>query len=62
MSDRSDGEVAHGERYAKSPLTGKYYRVTSWVDLGDGKIQSREKEEVDRSEVPEEWLEAIDDV
>ncbi|TKX57576.1 hypothetical protein EXE48_17925 [Halorubrum sp. ASP1] len=61
-SEESSGEVEHGIRYAKSPTTGTYYRVTAWVDHGDGKIQAREKHEVDKSEVPEVWLEAIEDV
>jgi len=54
-------EVQTGERYAKSPLTGNYYRVTKWIDKGDGKIQSREKEQVDREDVPEKWLEVLED-
>jgi len=49
-----------GERYAKSPLTDAYYRVTAWVDHGDGKIQAKEKEEVEREEVPDDWLDALD--
>lgn len=50
-----------GERYAKSPLTGNYYRVTKWKDLGGGKIQAQQKEQVDREDVPDEWLEVLDD-
>ena len=61
-SDQQSGEVEHGIRYAKSPMTGNYYRVTAWVDHGDGKIQAREKYEVDKSEVPQVWLEEIGDV
>lgn len=57
----SEQEVRTGERYAKSPMTGNYYRVTKWVDKGDGKIQARQKFEVDRKDVPNEWLEALDD-
>jgi len=50
-----------GIRYAKSPTTGNYYRVTEWVDHGDGKITAREKHEVDRDEVPQVWLDQLDD-
>lgn len=53
-------QVETGERYAQSPITGDYYRVTQWVDHGDGKIQARQKEEVDRSDVPKQWLEALE--
>lgn len=55
-------DVEHGIRYAKSPMTGTYYRVTAWVDHGDGKIQAREKHEVGKDEVPQVWLEEIEDV
>ena len=41
------GEVRTGERYSQSPLTDHVYRVTRWVDLGDGKIRSLEKERMD---------------
>lgn len=42
-------------RYARSPVTGRYYRVTEWVSFGDGSIQAREKEEVEADDVPERW-------
>jgi hypothetical protein len=62
MSSKSDGTtVEEGIRYAKSPITGNYYRVTKWIDLGDGKIKARDKHEVDRDEVPQVWLDAIDE-
>lgn len=61
-SDEHTDDVQHGIRYAKSPMTGTYYRVTAWVDHGDGKIQAREKHEVDKDEVPQVWLEEIEDV
>jgi hypothetical protein len=57
MSD----EVETGERYAKSPMTGTWYRVTKWIDHGDGKIQARAKTEVERSEVPDEVVAALDE-
>lgn len=63
MTDEHDteAEVESGEIYARSPLTGAYYRVEEWVRYDDGRIQSREKTEVDRSEVPDEWLEHLED-
>jgi len=54
------GRFASDPRYAKSPMTGDYYRVTEYEDLGDGKIQAREKEQVDREDVPDEWLAVLD--
>lgn len=53
-------DIQHGERYAQSPVSGDYYRVTAWEDRGEGKIVSHHKEEVERSDVPEQWLEALD--
>ena len=38
---------------AKSPVTGEWYRVTRWEDVGDGKVRALEKETIDESEVPE---------
>jgi len=40
--DPSDVET--GEKYLESPLTGNKYRVTKWVDQGDGKFIAIEKE------------------
>lgn len=40
-------ETKTGERYMTSPLTGTTYRVTKWVDTGDGKAVALEKEEID---------------
>jgi hypothetical protein len=57
MSD----DVKTGERYAKSPMTGNWYRVTKWIDHGDGKIQARAKTEVTKSEVPDEVVAALED-
>jgi hypothetical protein len=53
-------DIQTGERYARSPMTGCYYRVTKWVDKGDGKLVCHEKEEVEREDVPDRWLEALD--
>lgn len=55
--ERSDEEA--DEIYAHSSTTGAYYRVTEWEDLGGGKIQARSKEQVEKEDVPDEWLEAI---
>jgi len=46
--------------YAKSPVTGNWYRVTEWDSRGDGKIVSESKEKVDKSEVPGEWVTATE--
>ena len=62
MKDSDTGDIETGIRYAKSPMTGTYYRVTKWIDHGDGKIQAREKHEVDKDDVPQVWLEEIKDV
>ena len=43
--DPSDVET--GEKYLESPLTGNTYRVTKWVDKGEGKFIAIEKELVD---------------
>jgi len=48
------------EIYAKSQLTDAYYRVTRWVHVEGDKIKAREKEEVKRKNVPNEWLEKLD--
>lgn len=39
-------------RYGKSPVTGQWYRVTEWEDVGDGKMVAKSKEPVDEDEVP----------
>lgn len=49
------------KRYGYSRLTGRWYRVTDWEDLGDGKIVAKSKEEVPREEVPEAFLEATNE-
>lgn len=40
-------DIETGERIMESPLTGNTYRVTKWVDKGDGKVVALEKELVD---------------
>jgi len=60
----ADGTVHTGERYAKSPMTGTYYRVTKWEQregAEDGHIVALEKEEVDRAKVPAPWLNALEE-
>lgn len=47
-----------GERFAYSLMTDTWYRVTEWDNLGDGQIEAKSKEEVDRSEVPQDVLDA----
>lgn len=43
-------EIETGERYCRSPMTGHWYRVTRWVDLGEGRIKAINKELM-----PEDW-------
>lgn len=50
------------ERYGYSLLTDTWYLVTDYDDLGDGKIRAKSKEAVDREDVPQEWLGAIEEV
>jgi hypothetical protein len=57
----TDSGTESGVCYAKSPLTGNWYRVTEWEKRGDGKIVAEKKEEVDRSDVPDEWVEATEE-
>jgi hypothetical protein len=44
---REDDTVESGERYAHSPVTDQWYRVTRWIDRGDGEILALDKEAVD---------------
>lgn len=66
-SDRVENEtlrrqdVENGVRYAASPITDNIYRVTDWEERGEGRIISKTKEPVDRDEVPEHWLEVLED-
>jgi hypothetical protein len=43
--------IETGECYQESPITEKTYRVTRWIDAGDGQVVALAKEEVDREEV-----------
>ena len=40
-------EIEEDEKILESPMTGNVYRVTKWVDKGDGKFVAIEKELVD---------------
>ncbi len=51
--------IQYGERYAYSRITDTWYRVTAWEECGEGKIQAKNKEPVEPSDVPDEWREAI---
>ncbi len=53
-------------RYSKSYLGNQWYKVTEWQEIGEpenGKqrIVAEEKEPVDKSEVPDHILEAMQD-
>jgi len=49
-------QVETGAKFMKSYLGEKWYRVTKWVEKGGGKFIALEKEPVEKSEVPEEYL------
>lgn len=40
-------DIETGERIMESPITGNRYRVTKWVDKGEGKAVAIEKELVE---------------
>lgn len=40
-------EIETGERFMTSPLTGETYRVTKWVEDGDGRMVALHKEPAD---------------
>jgi hypothetical protein len=42
--------------YARSPITGEYYKLYEWDHRGGGKVIAEAKEPVERGEVPEFWL------
>ena len=39
-----DQQIESGTRVLQSPTTGIVYRVTKWIDKGDGKYVAVEKE------------------
>lgn len=57
MSEESASATQQDVRYARSPLTGTWFRVTEWEDLGDGtgKMVAKSKEQVPEDEVPDVW-------
>ncbi|TKX54685.1 hypothetical protein, partial [Halorubrum sp. SP9] len=57
----NENDIHDGERYARSPLTDAYYRVTRWERIDEEKIRAIGKTEVEREDVPSEWLEVLDD-
>jgi len=60
MSENDQSE-AQTPRYAKSPVTGTWYRVDAYEDLGDGKIVAESKTEVDVEDVPEDVRRATEE-
>jgi sugar lactone lactonase YvrE len=45
--DVDEERIEEGERFAQSPITGATYRVTRWVEVGDGRIVAIEKERIE---------------
>ena len=54
------GRFAPDPIYAYSELSGEWYRVTEWDNLGDGKIVAKSKESVPKVAVPDAWVESIE--
>lgn len=55
------GRFAADPRYAYSMMTDTWYRVSDYEDLGGDQILAKSKEEVDREDVPQAWIEAVDE-
>ena len=49
------------ERYAYSQLTDTWYLLHDWEDLGDGQIRAKSKEPVGREEVPQQWIDGVNE-
>jgi len=47
--------------YAYSKVTDSWYRVSEYEQKDGDKIIAKEKREVDKDDVPQEWINAIDD-
>jgi len=51
MSEHEQGycpyKIETGERIVRSEVTDTVYRVTKWVDKGDGRLLSLHKEEIE---------------
>lgn len=58
MSDNENGGM---ERYAYSQLTDQWYIVHEYEDLGDGRIVAKSKDPVDRDEVPQHWIDGVNE-
>lgn len=43
-------QVVEGERLMESPITGDVYRVTRWIEAGDGRAIALEKEPVEEAD------------
>lgn len=42
-----DSCLSTGEKIMESPVTGTTYRVTKWIDKGEGRCVAVQKEEID---------------
>lgn len=47
VTEALDELTETGERIMESELTDRRYRVTRWIDKGDGKFVALEKEEIE---------------
>lgn len=47
MEDYPEDDIKTGVKFLRSPITDTLYRVTKWVDKGEGRFVAIEKEEVD---------------
>jgi hypothetical protein len=58
----TENQVAE-QRYAYSKLTDTWYLVREWkvLDAEKGHILAKDKEEVDREEVPQHWLDGVEE-
>jgi len=54
----SEEKVETGEKYMKSYLGERWYKVTKWVQKGEDKFIALEKEPVEKSEIPEPEVDA----
>lgn len=45
--------IQTGEQLMQSPMTGTTYRVTRWIDAGDGNVIALSKQEVEDPETEE---------
>lgn len=60
-SDVYTDDNKQGERYAYSRTTDTWYRVTAWREVGIEKIQAISKEQIDREEVPQPIIDAMNE-